>query len=77
MLTLDGGGVPAGHWDPRTEKFWIYVTKHRENKTEIQRVVLSGFGQQPSRQAFRSVLRGEHFFTKDYLIASPGFFAIP
>ena len=76
MLTLTGGGVPAGHWDPKSKKFWIYVTKHRHNKTEIHRVVVPDFSRQPTRQEFRSVIRGSHFFTDDYLMASPGFYSL-
>ena len=77
LLVMGGGGVPAGYYHTEDEHFWTFVTTNAdEGKTDI-RLARHGSLYTPLRfDDFDTVLSGADAISNDYLVSSPGFFAI-
>lgn len=76
QLTQTAGGVPAGHFDSATNKYWTYVHKGSPSTPAvIRRAVTDRIDQAISDASFVTVLSGETTpgLGSSYVVESPGF----
>lgn len=73
-LLTTAGGVPAGHYDSSTQKYWTYV-HDTSNPSVIKRAVHSDFSTSLSSSDFSTVVSGSTFtgLGPSYSVQSPGF----
>lgn len=54
----NAGGIPAGHFDPKTKRYWTYVHANVQGATVIRRAEHEGFGVQLGPSDFGTVMSG-------------------
>jgi len=71
LLVSNFGGIPAGHYDASTGKYWTYI----HTLQGIKRAVHSSLDAQLQDSQFSTVISGSTFpgFSSSYLVESPGF----
>lgn len=75
MLVATSGGIPAGHYDSATGKYWTYVTSNQSDGSQIvRRAVHSSLGTALTESSFSNFITGSSFtgLGSSYLVASPG-----
>lgn len=76
LLTESSGGIPAGHYDPATARFWTYVTTTQTSGTQVvRRAVTTSLGSAIAESSFSTVVAGAAVAGMPVtpVVASPGF----
>ena len=76
ILTESSGGIPAGHYDPATARFWTYVTTTQTSGTQVvRRAVTTSLGSAIAENRFSTVVAGAAVVGMPVtpVVASPGF----
>ncbi len=76
ILSMGGGGVPAGYFDLQDFVYWTFVTTNVDGGyTDIRLAQHSTLLEQLRYDDFDTILSGPEHLTNDHLVSSPGFFA--
>lgn len=68
------GGVPCGHWDPATGKYWTWAHANEPGRTVVRRFVHDGFARQLGPADFTVAVTGETLgLGAGVSVASPSF----
>jgi hypothetical protein len=76
MLTNFAGGIPSGHYDSASGKYWTYVASNQTGSMQVIRQAIHDRIDMPlADSAFATILSGSTFpgLGASYTVGSPGF----
>lgn len=74
VLTTNGGGVPSGHFDAATNKYWTYAHTFEQGRTIIRRAVTDSLTTPIAPSQFTTIITGTTVgLDSTASAASPGF----